>query len=62
MFDFLGSVVKAAAAVVTIPAAIVVDTISLPSTAESAMDPFGNTIRELDNFEKNLHNITSPNK
>jgi hypothetical protein len=62
MFDLLGSVVKAAAAVVTVPAAVVMDAVSLPSTAYNAMDPFGNTSRELDNFKQNLHDITAPNK
>ena len=61
MFGMLESLVKAAAAVVTVPVAIVVDVVTLPATAtDFNKGPLEHTEKALGDFIKNVENITKP--
>lgn len=63
MFGMLESIVKSAAAVVTVPVAVVADVVMLPVTATDLnKGPFDNTEGAVGDFMKNVKNIAKPGK
>ena len=59
MFSFITSIAKAATAVVVAPVALVVDVVTLPSTALEGKPAFGRTGSMLDAVGSNIKDAVS---
>ncbi len=60
MFGMLESIVKAAAAVVTVPVAVVADVVTLGGTLSDKDKPY--TADAVSDFVQNVENIAKPGK
>lgn len=60
MFGMLESLVKAAAAVITVPVAVAADVVTLGGALSDKDEPY--TATEVSKFVKNLEDITKPGR
>lgn len=61
MFGMFESLAKAAVGVVTVPVNLVVDVVTLPSTAFDGKGPFDRTGGAIGDVVQNLKDATTPN-